>query len=214
MFATDVRDRVPSTWQMDSAAAPGLIAAGSLWVMIFVVMIGVGLATGQTLSADSMSNLPLATQTYFALQHVSTVILDLGLLGLCARLHGRARRLGLSAATLAVMGVALGLTVLLLAPIDDPTRIDSPSGVVAAVANPLGAVATLLATSLLGLASVRTHCLHLAAGLTLVVVGIATMPILFATPLPIGPAWLTDTLAFVLSGFGYIAVGVSARARR
>jgi hypothetical protein len=31
---------------------------------------------------------------------------------------------------------------------------------------------------------------------TLIAIGIVTGPILFATPLPIGPDWATDTIAF------------------
>lgn len=43
---------------------------------------------------------------------------------------------------------------------------------------------------------------------TLIAIGIVTGPILFATPLPIGPDWATDTIAFFFSGIGYTMVGV------
>ena len=42
----------------------------------------------------------------------------------------------------------------------------------------------------------------------LIVIGIVTLPILLLTPLPIGPAWATDTVAFFLSGIGYTVVGL------
>jgi hypothetical protein len=43
---------------------------------------------------------------------------------------------------------------------------------------------------------------------TLIVIGIMTLPILLTTPLPIGPGWATDTVAFFLSGIGYTVVGL------
>ena len=34
-------------------------------------------------------------------------------------------------------------------------------------------------------------------------------PILLVTPLPVGPIWATDTIAFFLGGIGYTVVGVT-----
>jgi hypothetical protein len=40
------------------------------------------------------------------------------------------------------------------------------------------------------------------------------MPLLLVTPLPVGPAWATDTLAFLLGGIVYVAVGAAAHSDR
>jgi len=70
------------------------------------------------------------------------------------------------------------------------------------------AFATSIGTGFLGWAALRAHALSRPLAWTLIIIGLVTIPILFATPLPIGPDWATDFLAFLLSGIGYTLVGL------
>ncbi len=58
---------------------------------------------------------------------------------------------------------------------------------------------TAFGTAFLRGAVVRTHVLPRWMAWTLVMIGLVTIPILFATPLPIGPDWASDFLAFLVN---------------
>jgi hypothetical protein len=108
-------------------------------------------------------------------------------------------------------GIAFALVGLLLGACD----VLALSGIVGTnaaldgVLGGLGAVAMLIATTFLGVAALRTRTLPRALAWTLIVVALVTIPILVATPLPFGPAWATDTIAFLLSGLAFDAVGAT-----
>ncbi len=70
------------------------------------------------------------------------------------------------------------------------------------------AFAASIGTGFLGWAALRAHALSRPLGWALILIGLTTIPILFATPLPIGPDWATDFLAFLLSGIAYSFVGM------
>jgi hypothetical protein len=71
----------------------------------------------------------------------------------------------------------------------------------------LSVFATSIATGLLGAAALRTGALRRSEALALVGIGVTTIPILFGTPLPFGPDWATDFLAFLTSGVTFAIVG-------
>jgi hypothetical protein len=75
--------------------------------------------------------------------------------------------------------------------------------------NGLNGLSTLAGTLFLGWAALRAHMLPRPIAWILIVISIVTLPILLLTPLPVGPAWATDTLAFLLSGIGFAMVGVT-----
>jgi hypothetical protein len=64
-----------------------------------------------------------------------------------------------------------------------------------------------LATLLLGIAAARTPGLPRATAMAMLFIGLTTIPTLILTPLPVGPDWATDFLAFLTSGAAYGALG-------
>jgi hypothetical protein len=107
---------------------------------------------------------------------------------------GRSRVLGAIGALFGVVAIVMGLL--------------SALGL-ATVANAFpGYVSALFASGFLGWAALRTGILTHSMAWTLIIIAIATVPMLVVTPLPIGPDWATDALAFLLGGIGYTVVGM------
>ena len=70
------------------------------------------------------------------------------------------------------------------------------------------AISTTVGAGFLGGAVWRAHISPLWMAWIFILVCLMTAPLLFATPLPFGPDWASDFLAFLLSGIAYGFVGL------
>jgi hypothetical protein len=195
-----------SSQRFSRLAGPALTLGGALWITIHLLVFIDGLLTGKLVWATN-AHQPLLMYIYYLLQPISSLFMGLGLLGGFGRREGRAKRLGMIGLVLASIGIITSIIYLIFLTIS-ATPLSGALGVLKSSANALNGLSTLAATLILGCAALRTHMLPRPIAWTLIVIGIVTAPILLVTPLPIGPAWATDTIAFFLSGIGYTAVGV------
>lgn len=186
---------------------PAFTIGGLLWIGDFVQIIINGAITGQLPDAPD-ALLPLALRIGVRLFVVSTLVLGFGLISLFLKLRGRSTKLAF--ASLPFIAIALVLatinSVLLSGLAGAPMFNDTFMG--------LSIFATAIATAFLSAAALRTQALPRWAGLALLFVGLTTIPVLFGTPLPIGPDWATDHLAFLTSGIAYAIVGARIWAGR
>jgi hypothetical protein len=195
-----------SSYRFSRLAGSALALGGLLWITIHMLVIIDGLITGKLVWATN-AHQPLLTYIYFLLQPLSSVMLGLGLLSGFTHLEGRARRLGITGFVLASIGTVTGIIYLISLTIS-ATPLNGWLGELEASTNALNGLSTLAATLVLGCAALRAHILPRPFAWTHIVIGIVTAPILLVTPLPIGPDWATDTIAFFLSGIGYTLVGM------
>ena len=138
---------------------------------------------------------------------LSSLILGAGLLGLFAQLEGRARVLSITSVVFTSIALvcSIGNMIVLSGFFGNIGRsLVFPNNLIGG----LSVFTVSIATGFIGGAMLRAHMLHRWMAWTLIVIGIVTAPILLATPLPIGPDWATDTIAFFLSGIGYAVVGM------
>lgn len=181
---------------------PAFTIGGLLWIGDFVQIVVYGLISG-TLVDGPDQELPLALRIGLRLFVLSVVILGLGLAGLFTRLQSRSKKLAIAGLLFTVIALALGTAnlVLLSGVLGAPSFNDTFMG--------LSVFSTSIATLLMGIGALRSGVLPRWASLALLFVGVTTIPILFGTPLPVGPDWATDHLAFLTSGIAFAAVGVS-----
>jgi hypothetical protein len=187
--------------------AAALFFGGLFWAIDFVLIILNGMVTG-SLPAESDAQLPLYLRVGLRLFIVSIPILTFGLAMLAIRLRAGSPKL--TVASLLFMTIALVLSSVNLVTISGlastPMFNDTFMG--------LSIFATAIATGFLGAATLRTQTLSRVEGVLLLLVGVTTIPILFGTPLPFGPDWATDHLAFLTSGSVYAIVGVHVWMKR
>ena len=187
-------------------AGPALTLGGLLWISIYVFTVIGGLITGKLVWLTS-AHQPLLAHIYFRSLPLSYLLLCVGLLGGFARLEGRSRRSGITGFVFASIGTATSILLIFLTIITISP--DGLPGALASLANGINGLSTLAGTLFLGWAALRAHMLPRPIAWILIVISIVTLPILLLTPLPVGPAWATDTLAFLLSGIGFAVVGVT-----
>jgi len=130
---------------------------------------------------------------------LGVVVLGGGLWALAPALRGRWLKgialcfitiaMGLAAANLVILGSFAGLT--------------STSGALGG----LGTFITSIATLLLSIAAARTPGFSRIGAALMLWVGLTTIPLLVGTPLPVGPGWATDFLAFFTSGAAFVGLG-------
>jgi hypothetical protein len=184
-------------------AGPALTVGGLFWIATYIVIVIIGLQTGQ-LTPPLDAHSPLLQRIGIYLLPLSLFPLYVGLLGVFSTLEKRGRALGITGVVFATLGIALGAIDLVVL-----------SGIFGSVQTlnagfgGIGAFSIIIGTGFLGFAALRARSLPRWMAWTLLVIGIITIPILFATPLPIGPNWLTDFVAFLISGIGYTVVGVT-----
>jgi hypothetical protein len=188
-------------------AGPALTLGGLLWITIHVIVVIGGLMTGKLVPAIPATHQPLLTHIYYFLLPLSYLILCVGLLGAFAWLDGRARKLGITCFVLASIATVTSIILLIFLAMS-ATSLNGSLGVLVPLVNALNGLSTLSASLVLGCALLRVHMLPRPYAWILIVIGIVTLPILLLTPLPIGPTWATDTVAFFLSGIGYTMVGL------
>jgi hypothetical protein len=132
--------------------------------------------------------------------------LGVGLLGVFAQLEGRARVSGISGVVLTSIGMVMGIGAL-ISIFASSNSLDSSFG-------GLGSFAIIIGSGFFGLAALRAHALPRWMAVTLLIFGFVTVPFIFVTPLPIGPAWVTDFLGFFLIAVVYVVAGVTLMAGR
>ena len=194
--------------QLKRLAGPALALGGLFWIMLYIVIVIIGLETGK-LAPPLDPHSPLLVHIGIWLLPLSLLPLYTGLLGVFARLEGHARGLGITGVVFATIGIVLGVIDLIVL-----SGIFGFSEFLNSNVGGYGAFSTIIGTGFLGFAALRVRALPRWMAWTLLIMGIVTIPILFATPLPIGPDWATDFVAFLLSGIAYVVVGLSLIAAR
>jgi hypothetical protein len=193
--------------RLSRLAGPALTLGGLLWITIHIIVVIGGLMTGKLVPALPTTQQPLLAHIYYFLLPLSYLVISVGLLGGFAWLDGRARRLGITGFVLASIATITSIIILIFLAMS-ATSLNSSIGVLVPLVNALNGLSTLSASVVLGCAVLRVHMLPRPYAWILIVIGIVTLPILLLTPLPIGPTWATDTIAFFLSGIGYTVVGL------
>jgi hypothetical protein len=189
-------------------ASPALTAGGLLWVALDVIIVIIGVMTGK-LAPGLNAHSPLLMRVGIWLLPTSSLILGVGLLGVFAWLEGRAKGLG-------VTGVVFTSIALMLA-LSNAIDLSGAFGFNQHLNNLFGgfaAWAVSIGTGFLGWAALRAKTLSRPLAWLLIAIGLTTIPVLLATPLPIGPDWATDFLAFLLSGIAYTIVGIGMLSAR
>lgn len=189
--------------QLKRLAGPALTVGGLFWITIFMIIVIIGVQTGK-LEATLDARTPALARIGIWFLPLSVLPLGVGLLGVFSRLEGHARGLGVTGVVFASLGMALGISDLVV--------LSDIFGSSVSLSSRLGGgavFATAIGTGFLGWAALRACLLPRWMAWTLILIGIVTIPILFATPLPIGPNWATDFLAFLVSGIAYTVVGAT-----
>jgi hypothetical protein len=196
--------------QLKRLVGPALLVGGLLWIAIYVVNVLIGVMTGK--SATSLTpggNMPVLANIGIWFLPFSVLPLGVGLLGVFARLEGRARGLGITGVVFTSIGMVLGSGAIIVL-----SSIFGTSGYLNGLFGGFGAFATIIGTGFLGWAALRARVLPRWVAWTFIIIGIVTIPILLGTPLSIAPDWATDTVAFLASGISYTVVGVTLVAVR
>ena len=194
--------------QLKRLAGPALAVGGLLWIIVYIVIVIIGLQTGK-LAPPLDAHSPLLVRIGIYLLPLSLFPLYVGLLGVFVGLERRGRGFGITGVVFASIGIVLGIIDLIVL-----SGIFGSSQSLNASIGGIGAFSIILGTGFLGFAALRARSLPRWMAWTLLIIGIVTIPILFATPLPIGPNWATDFVAFLLSGIAYVVVGMSLIAAR
>ena len=178
---------------------PMLALGGLLWIAASIASVIIGMLTGK-LDPGPNAHSPALVHIGIWFLPLGTLSLAVGLLSLYARLQGRSRGLGITAMVFALIGIAFSL-VALIGIVSNKYSLNSMGG-------GFGSFATIIGTGFLGWATLRAHTIPRWLSITLLIMGFVTVPFIFVTPLPVGPAWATDMLAFFLSAIVYILAGV------
>ena len=194
--------------QLKRLAGPALTVGGLFWIATYIVIVIIGLQTGK-LAPPLDAHSPLLVRIGIYLLPLSLFPLYVGLLGVFTGLERRGRAFGITGVVFATLGIVLGAIDLVVL-----SGIFGSSQSLNANIGGIGAFSIILGTGFLGFAALHARVLPRWMAWTLLIIGIVTIPILFATPLPIGPDWATDFVAFLLSGIAYAVVGTSLIAAR
>jgi hypothetical protein len=184
-------------------AGPALTVGGLFWIATYIVIVLIGLQTGQ-LAPPLDAHSPLLQRIGIYLLPLSLFPLYVGLLGVFTGLEKRGRAFGITGVVFATPGIVLGAIDLVVL-----SGIFGSIQTLNAGFGGIGAFSIIIGTGFLGFAALRARSLPSLLAWILLIIGIITIPILFATPLPIGPNWATDFIAFLISGIGYAVVGVT-----
>lgn len=187
-----------SSQRLSRLAGPALIVGGLLWVAASIASVIIGMLTGKV---DPPPDAHSPALVYIGIWFLPLAILSLGvgLLGVYIQIHGHARVLSTIGVVLASIGLVLGAGALI--------SIVASSETLNGMFGGFGSFATIIGTGFLGWAALRASALTRWVAVTLLIMGFVTVPFIFVTPLPVGPAWATDMLGFFLSGIVYMVVG-------
>ena len=179
-------------------AAPALIVGGLLWVATAIASIIVGMVTGKvTPFPDAHS--PAIVYIGMWLFPLAILPLSIGLLGLFARLEGRARGLGITGVVLTGMGAILGIGALIVL-----STIFGTSNLLDGLLGGFGSFATIIGSGFLGWAALRARTLP--RWVALAHYGLCDGPVHFRDPFA-GWATLGDRLSGILVDSDCICCG-------
>lgn len=187
---------------------PALMLGGMLWVLTYVVEILIGVTLGEAVynRADPSASVLVWLWPVFFMGAI--FFLCVGLLGVRARLQGRAKVLGILGALLACVAiVAVSINLVLLTGVSgEPTALDGLGF--------LGVIGTLGGSVLLGAATLRAKVLPRPARFTLAFLPLAFIPAIIATiPLEsVVPEYVIADLPFPVVGLVLATVGYAMRA--
>ena len=189
---------------------PALILGGMLWVLTYVVEIILGVTAGEAAYNRAEPSASVLEWLWPASFMGAILFLGVGLLGVQARLQGRAKILGLLGALLACVAIAaVSINLVLLAGTSgEPTASDDLGF--------LGVVGTLGGSILLGIATLRAKVLPRWARFVLTLTPFAFIPAIIATiPLAsVAPDYVIADLPFPVVGAVLATVGYAMLAER
>jgi len=182
---------------------PALILGGLLWVFTYAVEIAIGVTLGAATYERADAGASLLEWLWPASFMSAILFLAIGLLGVAARLDGRARVLtflGTLLAGVAVAAAAVNL-VTLAGVTGAPTAADGLGF--------LGVIGVLGGAVILGIATLRARVLRRWARLTLAMLPLAFIPAILATfPLEsVAPDYVVADLPFPVVGLVLATVG-------
>ena len=187
-----------------------MMLGGLLWVLTYVVEIIIGVTAGEAAYNRADPGASLLEWLWPAFFMGAIFFLGIGLLGVWARLQGRAKILGLLGALLACVAiVAVSINLVMLTGISgEPTASDDLGF--------LGVIGTLGGSVLLGIATLRAKVLPRWARFTLTLLPLAFIPAIIATfPLEsVLPEYVAADLPFPVVGAVLATVGYAMLAER
>lgn len=182
------------------SASPALLAGGGLMIAAEVIVWIVGFQTGKLAPKLGMNAPYFLTHIGYLASEVPVLLLGVGLWGMYAQLDGRAKGLGITGVVLATLSMITAVGALAI-----------PGNGSNSLVGAVGGITLVLGTGLLTVASLRAGIVAWLAALTLLCTDALFIPLLFGTPLPFGPDWASDFVAFLVSGIGYAVMGASLR---
>ena len=187
-----------------------MMLGGLLWVLTYVVEIIIGVTAGEAAYNRADPGASLLEWLWPAFFMGAIFFLGIGLLGVWARLQGRAKLLGFLGALLACVAiVAVSINLVMLTGISgEPTASDDLGF--------LGVIGTLGGSVLLGIATLRAKVLPRWARFTLTLLPLAFIPAIIATfPLEsVLPEYVAADLPFPVVGAVLATVGYAMLAER
>lgn len=189
---------------------PAMMLGGMLWILTYVVEIIIGVTLGEAVYRRADASASLLKWLWPACFMAAIFFLATGLLGVRARLEGRARITGLLGALLASVAIVAATInlVTLTGVTGEPTASDGLGF--------LGVVGTLGGSVLLGIATLRAKVLPRWARFTLALLPLAFVPAIIATiTLESGaPEYVIADLPFPVVGAVLATVGYAMLAER
>ena len=183
-------------------AGSALAFGGLLWIVLYAVVIIIGLQTGKLVSNLDPAHTPMLAHIGIWILPVSVLMLGIGQTGVFARLKRRGRGLGITSVVFTLLGMILAFVDLIAL-----SGISSNLANLSSTMGGLGAMSTTVGAAFLGGAVLCARILPRWMAWIFLLIGIITIPVLFTTPLPFGPDWASDFLAFLLSGIAYTILG-------
>lgn len=182
---------------------PAMMLGGLLWVLTYVVEIVIGVTLGEAVYSRPDASASLLEWLWPAFFMGAIFFLGVGLLGIHARLQGRAKIPGLLGALLACVAiVAASINLVTLSGISgEPTASDGLGFI--------GVLGTLGGSVLLGIATLRAKVLPRPARFTLTFLPLAFIPAIIVTiPLEsIVPDYVIADLPFPVVGLVLVTIG-------
>lgn len=185
------------------SAGPALLIGGALMIVAQLIVWIIGFQTGKLAPHLGANASYILTHIGYLASEVPVLPLGVGMLGVYALARDRENVLSLIGAIFIILSMVAAILALAIPGNGENSAI----GAIGGVAQTLGVVA-------LAIVALRVHLTSTPATLTLLCATVLFIPLLFATPLPFGPDWATDFLAFFIGGVGYVVMGVSLEQRR
>lgn len=189
---------------------PALMLGGLLWLLTYVVEILIGVTLGEATYNRADASASLLEWLWPVFFMGAIFFLGVGLLGVWARLQGRAKILGRLGGLLACVAiVAASINLATLAGVSgEPTASDGLGF--------LGVIGTLGGSVLLGGATLRAKVLPRGARFTLTLLPLAFIPAIIATiPLEsVAPEYVIADLPFPVVGLVLATVGYAVFSNR